>query len=292
MDDQLIEIQQDIPGFNNFIGSWLYRNELNVLVDVGPASTAGRLIRSLEALGVESVDFILLTHIHIDHAGGLKDLLERYPMARVICHGEAMKFLTEPARLWKGSKKALGEIAIAYGEPQPVPKERLIPHRENPLKDLMVIETPGHAAHHLSFCYGNGLFIGEAGGNYSAEKGTRYLRPATPPRFFLEVYLNSVDRLLALDDQPVRFGHFGKSEHSHTLLRLHRDQILRWKEVIHGEIMKGDEGLIERSLNALLQRDPHLAGLHGMDQDAQDRERFFLINSIKGFIGFLKETAS
>jgi len=291
MDDQLIEIKQDIPGFDNFIGSWLCRDDSTVLVDVGPAGTAGRLIRSLEALGLERIDFILLTHVHIDHAGGLKSLLDRYPMARVICHGEAVKFLIEPSKLWKGSKSALGEIAIAYGEPKGVPKEKLIPHTQNPLKDLVVLETPGHAAHHLSFSYGNRLFIGEAGGNYSAEKGAEYLRPATPPRFFFDIYLKSIDRLLDLDDQPIRFGHFGKAEASHPLLKLHRDQILLWRDLVRGEVMKGDEDLINRCLDVLLKQDPNLAGLHGMDPDAQDRERFFLVNSIKGFIGFIKDAA-
>ena len=290
MDAKLIEIKQDMPGFNHFFGSWVYRDDLTVVVDVGPANSAARLIASLHQMGVERVDYVFLTHLHIDHCGGLAQLLDHYPMARVICHDKGIDYLVDPSKLWKGSLAVLGEVAEAYGPPKPVAKDRLIPHTKNNLKDLMIIETPGHAAHHLSFSYKNQLFAGEAGGNYLRIEDMEYLRPATPPRFFFDIFVESVDQLLAIDDQPICYAHFGRAERSHRLLRTFRDQLMRWKRIIR-EITadKPDDDLVRRCMDTLLERDPNLRAFERMDPDIQERERFFMANSVKGFIGFFRE---
>ena len=291
MRERLVEIKQDMAGFNRFLGSWVCQDEVNLVIDVGPASTAGRLIDSLLSMGLDRVDYVLLTHIHIDHAGGLSDLLERYPTAKVICHEKAVGNLVDPSKLWAGSLKVLGKTAEGYGPPKPVAKERLLPHTQSGLKDLMVIETPGHAPHHLSFNYKNRLFAGEAGGNYFAIENTEYLRPATPPRFFFDVFLESVDRLLALKNQTICYAHFGRAEGSHRLLKIFHDQLMRWKEIIYDQVLIGDEDLENMCMEALLEKDPNLAAFHKMDPDTQERERIFLANSIKGFIGFFQEMA-
>jgi glyoxylase-like metal-dependent hydrolase (beta-lactamase superfamily II) len=289
MREELIEIEQDLQGFNSFLGSWLCKDEHTVVVDVGPANTAGRLIRSLVSKGVERVDYVLLTHIHIDHAGGLADLLDYYPMAKVVCHEKAAKYLADPSKLWTGSLEVLGEIAKLYGPPRPVPMEKVIPHTQMAVEDLIVMETPGHAAHHLSFSYKNRLFAGEASGNYFVVGGTEYLRPATPPRFFLDVCQRSVESLLGLDDQPICFGHFGKAESSHRLLKMSRDQLTVWERVISGEMQKGWVDLAKRCINALFEKDRYLKAFDKMDPEVQKRERFFMANSVQGFIGFIEK---
>ena len=186
MSPELIEINQDMPGFDHFNGTWSYIGDKNIIVDVGPAHSVKRLIKSLRSMGREHVDYILLTHIHIDHAGGLADFLTYYPTAKIICHNKAMEHLAEPTKLWKGSLKVLGAIAESYGPPKPLKNECLIPHTEASINNLEIIETPGHAPHHLSFRYDGYLFAGEAGGNYFRIHNQDYLRPATPPIFFLE----------------------------------------------------------------------------------------------------------
>lgn len=289
MNIRSIEIKQDMPGFDSFFVSWLCQDDLNIVVDVGPANTAARLVESLGALGLDRVDYVLLTHIHIDHCGGLGDLLEHYPMTRVICHDKAVEHMVDPLRLWSGSLKMLGEIAEAYGPPRPIPKGKLIPHSESDLKDLTIIETPGHAVHHLSFLYRDLLFAGEAGGNYFIIGDTEYLRPATPPRFFFEVCLGSIDRLLSLEDQPICYAHFDQARSSHRLLGISREQLILWKEIIHKQVLKGDQELLERCMNGLIEKDPNLKGISRMDQDTLKRERFFMANAIKGFIGYFKE---
>ncbi len=289
MEEKLIEIRQDRPGFDQFIGSWLCRNKLTLLVDVGPANTADRLLESLAELDVEEIDYILLTHIHIDHAGALADVLARYPMAQVVCHEKGISNLADPARLWAGSLDVLGKVAELYGEPKAVPAERLIAHTSCPAKGITVIETPGHAAHHLSFAYDGRLFAGEAAGNFFMVNGKEYLRPATPPRFFLPVFLESVDRLLSLNDQPICYAHFGRAPSSHRMLKRFRNQVLAWEEWIRQELFRDKQEIEERCVDALLAKDANLSAFEKMDPATRARERTFIANAVRGFLGYFRE---
>lgn len=287
-DCKLIEIKQKIPGFDHFIGSWVYRGDISFVVDVGPANSVGQLIQTLLEMKMERVDYVLLTHIHIDHAGGLGQFLEHFPMARVVCHDRGIRHLVNPSKLWEGTRLVLGEIAEAFGPFRPVREEVCIPHTQAAIEELIVVETPGHAPHHISFSYRANLFVGEAGGNYYAIQDKDYLRPATPPKFYLNVFLESLDRLGALENQHICYAHFGDAPDSGRMLNRFRGQILRWKEVIEREIAAGSDDLLPRCLNRLLEEDPNLAAFGLMDADTRGRERFFMTNSIKGFIEFIQ----
>jgi glyoxylase-like metal-dependent hydrolase (beta-lactamase superfamily II) len=287
-DCMLIEIKQKVPGFDEFIGSWLYRGDINLVVDVGPANSVSKLIEALIKMNVERVDYILLTHIHIDHAGGLGEFLDHFPMARAVCHDKGIRHLADPSKLWEGSRKALGELAEAWGSPKAVKEEMCIPHTQAQIEDLVVIETPGHAPHHISFSYRGNLFAGEAGGNYYSLRDIDYLRPATPPRFFLKDFLGSVDRLAALKDQHICYAHFGDAPNSRQMLRRFRAQILRWEEVIEKEMSAGSDDLLTRCMDSLLEKDPDLKAFELMDPNMQERERFFMANSVRGYMEFLQ----
>jgi len=285
----LIELRQDRPGFDRFIGSWLCPYDKTVVIDVGPSRSVTTLIESLSVLGIREVDFVLLTHIHMDHAGGLAEFLDHFPMARAVCHSKAISHLVDPSKLWLGSQKTLGDLAEAYGPIRPVKKERLIPHTEARVEGIDIIETPGHAPHHLSFIIQENLFAGEAGGIYLAGKDWEYLRPATPPVFFLKEFLGSIDRLLTAKDLPVCYAHFGRADSSHRMLKRERTQLLFWEEMIREELAKGDHRLMERGMARLLAEDPGLKAFEAMSSADQDREKFFTGNSIKGYLGFLHE---
>jgi glyoxylase-like metal-dependent hydrolase (beta-lactamase superfamily II) len=285
---KLIEIKQEIPGFNHFIGSWVYQGHTNFVVDVGPASSVDKLLEALTDMGMDRVDYVLLTHIHMDHAGGIAQFLDHFPMALAVCHEKGKKHVVDPSKLWEGSRKMLGEIAEAYGPPGPVKEERCLAHTEADIKDLTIIETPGHAIHHLAFSYEGNLFSGEAAGNYYVIKDTDYLRPATPPRFFLEVFLGSLDQLMALEDQHICYAHFGDAPGSHHMVERFRAQIFRWKEIVEEEMSVGPHDLPKRCLDRLLEKDPELRAFGLMDPDTQERERYFMTNSVRGYIGFLQ----
>ena len=103
-------IDLDIPslGYTKFISAWLYKGEGgSFLVDPGPARTIPALLDGLTRHGVTRLDLILLTHIHMDHAGGIGDLAEKFPDAKVVCHEKAVRHLLYPVKLWEGSLKVL-----------------------------------------------------------------------------------------------------------------------------------------------------------------------------------------
>jgi len=289
MDPVLIEIKQDRPGFNNFISSWLLQGKENILVDVGPSSSAHRLVDTLRRMNIDRLDYILITHIHMDHAGGLANILDRYPMAKVVCHSKAVRHLVDPAKLWAGSLKALGDVVMSYGPIRPVDEKRLIPHDAVHIENLEITDTPGHAPHHLSFTYDGRLLAGEAGGTYCALAGQEYLRPATPPVFFFDVSLASIDRLLAQEDLPIFYAHFGMAESSHRLLNRHREQLFRWREMIKNEISNEGNNIVTRCVERVLEDDPDLQAFRLMDPDTQERERFFITNSARGYVELLKD---
>ena len=291
MHETFLPIKQDIPGFNPFFCSWVCQGELNMMVDVGPANTADRLVDSLTSMGLERLDYVLLTHIHIDHGGALAEVLARYPKARVICHKEGIPHLVNPSKLYQGSLKVLGDLARAYGSPGPIAENRLMPHTECQVDGLEVIETPGHALHHLSFTYQKRLYAGEAAGTYSIVGKREYLRPATPPKFFPDVFMESIDRLLALADQPIRYAHVGGAESSHRLLRLFREQLVFWESMIGESVTFGGRktDIIRDCVDRLLKDDPNLAAFESMDASTQRRERTFMANAVRGFVEFFEE---
>jgi len=289
MEPELIEIKQDRPGFDRFIGSWLCPFDKTMVIDVGPSRSLPKLIAALTARGVHRVDYVLLTHIHMDHAGGLAEFLDHFPMARAVCHSKAISHLLDPSKLWLGSQKTLGDLAEAYGPIKPVKRERLIPHTEAQAEGIDLIETPGHAVHHLSYIVRGNLFAGEAGGIYVRGEGWEYLRPATPPVFFLKQFLESMDRLLNARDLTMCYAHFGRADSSHHMLQRARAQLLFWERIIREEMAKGDPLLMERCMAKLLGEDQELTAFQAMFSADQDRERFFMGNSIKGYLGFLQE---
>jgi len=288
MDPILIDLKLNRPGYDHFIASWVCRGDSNIVVDVGPANSVHVLLEALEAMEMNGVDLVLLTHIHIDHAGGLADFLEQFPMAKVVCHRMGVEHLVDPSKLWAGSQKVLGELAEFYGPIRPVKREALLAHTEAKIEGLKVIETPGHAPHHLSFSYQGKLFVGEASGTFHDLGELEYVRPATPPKFFMGEGLGSVDRLLALEDQPIYYVHFGKAESSHHQLKSFRNQLIRWSEIIKQEMAADPEDLVKTCMESLLEKDPDLKAFHTMDPDMQERERYFLTNSINGYIEYLQ----
>jgi len=289
----LISLSPPLPGFENFIGIWVYTGPPALLIDAGPATTSAALLKALESLGVRTLDYLLLTHVHVDHAGGIADLAEAFPQAQIVVHAGGMPHLTQPDRLWKASLKALGDTALGYGAIRAVPPERLRAAEALDDPRVQVIPTPGHSPHHLSYRVGDILFAGEAGGVCLPMENTQpYMRPATPPRFFLDVTLRSLKALMELNPQSIAYSHWGLFEDAPQLLRSHRNQLLLWERVIHQTLSEGGAGdPAERCLFRLIQSDGRLRAYATLPGPVKRRESMFLRNSIAGFIGYWLETA-
>jgi glyoxylase-like metal-dependent hydrolase (beta-lactamase superfamily II) len=285
----LIILPPVAPGFENFIGVWLYKGEISFIVDVGTSSTAGALSAAIAEAGVKNLDYIFLTHIHVDHAGAIGEISDLFPAAPVICHKEGIPHLADPEKLWKGTKKALGETADAYGPVKPVPAERLYDPFSLDISPVTAVPTPGHSIHHMSYIYNDLLFAGEAGGvYYLLPSGRGYMRPATPPKFFRDEAHQSVETLIAKNPAKICYGHLGFKENACVMLKEHKKQLDLWEEVIKNEMAKTpDDTLVSRCINMLLMKDAFLTGYFNMEKGCQERERFFLSNSIKGFADYI-----
>jgi len=286
-----IDLDMASLGYGNFLSAWLYKGERgNFLVDPGPAATIDHLVAEMRARGAETLDWILLTHIHLDHAGGVGHLTEYFPEARVICHEKAVEHLIDPARLQEGSLKVLGKVAEAYGEIRPVPADRVLSAGSVDFEDeITVIPSPGHAAHHQCFVYRDMLFCGELYGVFQQLADGFYLRPATPPRFVADVFFSSMDSVRPYADRTLCFGHHGTYPDGAAVAETAEKQLSLWMEVI-GSRPDGME--MQHVVAELKKKDPVFARMDQLSARDRKREQYFIGNSLKGIAGHLGKTVS
>ncbi len=290
--DDLDLIPLDLPrtGFTQFLSTWLLNIEgHHLLVDPGPAYTIPHLLDELGKRGISTLEGILLTHIHIDHAGGLNQLLRKIPVQWIHCHKKAVKHLIDPTALWKGSLKVLGDLAELYGEMRGI-SEKLL--RTEPTitvgsTTIQAIETPGHAPHHQSFIIGPYLFVGEAAGCYQATSGAPYMRPATPPKFKRNIFVNSLFKLLHHPDLPdiICYAHYGMSSNAREQLTLAFHQVDLWNDTV----LQMHDLSNEEIFRYLLQVDPVLTSFYRLTPEQQKREQYFVNNTLDGMKLALKE---
>lgn len=286
--DSLYFVSLDPPqaGFRRFLCSWIYKDtNAVILIDPGPAATIDALFAALNDLDIRQIDYVLLTHIHLDHAGGLGLLLERYADAKVLCHPKGMQHLIAPAKLWEASMKILREMAQVYGEPGPVAENRLFYQNRLRIDDLFVqvYETPGHAAHHLSFKIGEILFPGEAAGIFHPLADDIYLRIAAPAGFDLQDYRKSLGLLRSIGADIICYGHYGYSCEAQKLIGMASSQIELWTNTIERYAEEESPHFEDMVFKALVACDPGLSRFNRLPPDVQTREMFFLGNSLRGF---------
>ena len=194
-------------------------------VDTGTNHAVPRLLEALESLGLarDAVDYVIATHVHLDHAGGAGALLQHLPSARLVVHPLGARHLVDPSRLMASARAVYGatEVERSYGELVSVPRECVIETHDGMAlglagRLLQFIHTPGHARHHHCIWdeRSRGIFTGDTLGvaypEFSSDRGV-WLIPATPPTQFDPAALRaSVQRLLALDAQRVYLTHYGE----------------------------------------------------------------------------------
>ena len=289
---RMVDLPLPMTGFRHFVTSWIHSDaDVAVLVDPGPRSSIPTLIRALEHLGVKRLDLVLLTHVHLDHSGGLGHLLRRYPEARVICHPRGAPHLIDPAKLWTVSLRNLGEIAEMYGKPDPTPADRIGFEETIRIGGLTIesIEAPGHAPHQLAFRMNGALFTGEAAGIFFPLADTFYLRVGCPPGGFdYPAYRRSLERLRAVPASVLCFSHYGYTRDVHRALDLAIGQLDLWMTVASKHAGE-EEGVFEEKVIAeLLGIDPAIACFEDLPEDVKSRERWHLRHSVAGFRPYLE----
>jgi glyoxylase-like metal-dependent hydrolase (beta-lactamase superfamily II) len=184
----------------------------DVLVDPGPSSCLPTL---LNALGDQRPRALLLTHIHLDHAGASGSLVQRWPELEVYVHERGAPHLAEPSRLLKSARRLYGEdMNRLWGEFLPVPESqlRVLQGGETVLGGgFEVAYTPGHASHHVSYLHEGTAFVGDVGG-VRIVPGAVTIPPTPPPDISVEEWHESIARVRAWAPERLAMAHFGSSE--------------------------------------------------------------------------------
>jgi len=195
------------------------------IIDTGTSHAVPHVMDALEARGVPAakVDYVILTHVHLDHAGGAGQLMARFPNARLTVHPRGARHIIDPSRLHAATVAIYGmeETRRTYGEILPVPAQRVVETGEGTTlrlagRELLFLDAPGHARHHVVVRDGKTghLFAGDTFGLSYREldqDGRQFSFPTTSPSQFDPAALHhSIDRMLSYGPQALYITHFGR----------------------------------------------------------------------------------
>ena len=208
------------------------------VVDTAANSSVPRVLAALAKLGLaaDSVDYVLLTHIHLDHAGGAGELMHKLPSARLLVHPRGARHMADPSKLWAGTVAVYGETEATalYGEIMPIPEERIVEATDGLClnlgeREIEVMDTPGHARHHVSYfdrhagCFFTGDVFGVSYRELDVD-GRASIWPTTSPvQFDPEAMHASIERMLAYKPAAMYLTHFSRVDDVERLAAdLHR----------------------------------------------------------------------
>jgi len=194
-------------------------------IDCGTNYSIPRLLDALKqkGLGVDAVDWLILTHVHLDHAGGAGLLMQQLPQAKLVVHPRGARHMINPSQLVAGATAVYGaeEIERSYGTLVPVPAQRVIEAPDGHVIDLagralLCLDTPGHARHHISIydAASRAFFTGDTFGlsyrEFDTSKGAFILPTSTPVQFEPDALKASIARMLEREPQQMFLTHYSR----------------------------------------------------------------------------------
>ncbi|MDI1288991.1 MAG: MBL fold metallo-hydrolase [bacterium] len=240
--DDVFHIDTRMGGYEGITSGYLIRGSRPCLIETGTARSAETVIVALDQLGIGPQDLatIVVTHIHLDHAGGVGDIAEAFPNAQVVVHEHGARHLVDPSRLVASAHRVFGpDMDRLFGDLRPVPAERLTTLGEAGTVDLGdgrrldAFHNPGHASHHVGLLdtQTGDLYTGDAAGVYVPE--TADVRPATPPPDFdLDLALSSLGRMRDAGAVRLLFSHFGPVHDVRDTLDRSEAELRYWVEAV------------------------------------------------------------
>jgi glyoxylase-like metal-dependent hydrolase (beta-lactamase superfamily II) len=289
-------IDLETGGYKNLIGSYVIKTDKKaVLIESGPTSSIPNLLCGLDELKInpKEIDIVAITHIHLDHGGGAGTLLKHLPNAKVLVHPRGIPHIIDPEKLWLSSQSVLGFVSEIFGKPEPVPQNRVLPMTEGTINlgndsALTIFETLGHASHNLSFheSFNNGVFPGDAAGTYFTE--FNMVSPTTPPPFYLEASVASLDKLIRYRPSFLYYSHFGKADDAIRRLRGYKAQLLMWDKIVQEAVKQNLT--FEQITEAVFTEDPVMNKLSVFLQNHKVYAKTAIENSLYGFTEYVKKT--
>lgn len=290
-------VELETGGIKDLICSYIIDSEKPVLVEAGPTKSIPRLITGIQELKINlrDIEYVALTHVHLDHGGGAGTLLKHLPNAKVLVHPRGVPHLIDPSHLWKSAQKVLGFVSEIFGEPEPVPKDRIIPVTDGTFKlddntKLTVFETVGHASHNISFqeSLNGGIFPGDAAGTYLSNFDV--VVPTTPPPFHLEAALSSLDKLSALNPTVLYFSHFGKATDAVQRLKDYKLQLRLWADIAEEGVKENLS--LDEIRDRIIAQDPIMMRVAGYVKSHPIYSKTVLENCVMGFTEYIKQKMS
>ena len=235
-------------GLRGTISSYWIDGPEPAIVDPGPSTSLGGLEDGLAELGVGLSDIrhVLLTHVHLDHAGGTGHLVSRLPHLQVHVHLDGAPHMADPERLVASTRRTFGEAHDRlWGDVLPVPKERIQawePGGRIPVPGVRAFATPGHIPHHVSFlAETDGFFVaGDAMGVILAPGAPTY-PPTPPPSVDVPAWLETLGDLESVDPDAFGVSHFGVHDDFASRLSEMRDRLVALRDRVEAALASGDD---------------------------------------------------
>ena len=287
----VLEIDTLLGGWERVTAGYLIEGPAPVLVETGSQSSVPALLAALAELNVDAADLagVAVTHIHLDHAGGVGDVARAFPNATVYVHEKGARHLADPSRLVSSAAMVYGDLLdTLYGRLDPTPPERIHVLEDGETVDvgdgrtLTTVDSPGHAKHHLALHDSESgiLFAGDAVGVRLPDAGV--LRPSTPPPDFdLDQALDSLARFAARRPSGIALAHYGLIGEPESLLDEAQGTLRRWAEVAEAAWREGRDiaaALDEAFAADLVNTDPaqreKLETLNGVHSNAAGFRRW------------------
>jgi glyoxylase-like metal-dependent hydrolase (beta-lactamase superfamily II) len=254
----VLEVDTLLGGWEKVTAGYLVEGPSPVLIETGSQSSVPTLLEALARHGVGPSELagVAVTHIHLDHAGGVGDVARAFPNATVYVHEKGARHLVDPSRLVRSAAMVYGDLLDSlYGRLDPTPPERV--HvladgeqiKVGPGRTLTTIDSPGHAKHHLALHDSDSgiIFAGDAVGVRLPDAGV--LRPATPPADFdLDQAVTSLHKFAARSPSGIALAHYGLLGDPLGLLEEAESTLRQWAETAESAWRAG--GDIEEALTA------------------------------------------
>ena len=281
----LFGIDTRMAGRLRVTSAYLLAGSKPALVETGPTTSTGAVVAGLGALGIgpEDLAHVVVTHIHLDHAGGAGTIAELFPRATVWVHDRGAPHMADPGKLVASATRLYGEerLRSLFGLVAPVPAERLRSVGDGDAIDLggrrlEVLYTPGHASHHVALWDSDtgAVFAGDALGIHLPD--VKVLRPATPPPDIdVEAGVVSIDTIRVRARSMLLFSHFGPVREIDEVCGLAASRLKRWAEVVRGAMEETDE--LPR-IAEILERETAAEFAAAVD-GATDLERYEVLSS-------------
>jgi len=273
----------------DFVAAYLIEDEGRAaFVDTGCYLSVPTLLATLEAKNIqrENVDYILLTHIHLDHAGGAGELIKHLPNTKVYVHEYGANHLIDPSKLRAGVIGVYGELFFKQflGDLIPTPKEKVVIAKDGDTitlgnRTLKFIDTPGHARHHVCIWdeKSQGLFSGDTLGvsyrEFDTNQGELVFPPTTPVQFDPEVWKDTIKNLMSLKPKYAYLTHFNRIEftqQSADMLIEHIDGFVEIAKNLKDQTNR-HKAIKERLLAYLLE----ISTKHGVTLDEAQQVKLF-----------------